>query len=181
MLQQEQAVCHSNPWWGQRAGKKLSYLSGVEDTAQSLRSLREGHGERGGARGGRGTGREEEHEERGGEQRGRSMGRERARGERGTGREEEHGEGGARGERGTGREEEHGEGGARGERGTGREEGHIEGGRQREIKSICFTHSATPTQVPTMKTGVPAREVMSIGFMPSSLKCRAKPKSASLI
>ena len=33
----------------------------------------------------------------------------------------------------------------------------------------------------TMKTGVPASDVMSMGFIPSSLKCLANPKSASLI
>ena len=32
-----------------------------------------------------------------------------------------------------------------------------------------------------MNTGVPASDVMSIGFIPSSLKCRANPKSANLI
>ena len=32
-----------------------------------------------------------------------------------------------------------------------------------------------------MKTGVPANEVRSRGFIDSSVKCRAKPKSANLI
>lgn len=35
--------------------------------------------------------------------------------------------------------------------------------------------------VHTIKTGVPANDVMSIGFIPSSLKYLANPKSASLI
>jgi hypothetical protein len=33
----------------------------------------------------------------------------------------------------------------------------------------------------TMKTGVPARLVISIALFPSSLKCLANPKSASFI